>query len=79
MEDCAFGYRDSYFKRAGKGKYFITRVYLTLQKQPVVNVSYGAIKEPEIKRHPCLVPFDHLPIEQRAKDYIFRAIVLASL
>lgn len=45
VEDCAFGYRDSYFKRAGKGKYFITRVYLTLQKQPVVNVSYGAIKE----------------------------------
>ena len=44
-EDCAFGYRDSYFKRAGKGKYFITRVYLTLQKQPVVNISYGAIKE----------------------------------
>jgi len=44
-EDCAFGYRDSYFKRAGKGKYFITRVYLTLQKKPVVNVSYGAIKE----------------------------------
>lgn len=44
-EDCAFGYRDSYFKRTGKGKYFITRVYLTLQKQPVVNVSYGAIKE----------------------------------
>lgn len=44
-EDCAFGYRDSYFKRAGKGKYFITRVYLTLQKQSQVNVSYGAIQE----------------------------------
>jgi UDP-N-acetylmuramate dehydrogenase len=44
-EDCAFGYRDSYFKRAGKGRYFITRVYLTLQKQAQVNVSYGAIRE----------------------------------
>ena len=27
-EDCSFGYRDSYFKRQGKGKYFITHVYL---------------------------------------------------
>lgn len=44
-EDCAFGYRDSYFKRAGKGKYFITQVYLTLKKQPKVNVSYGAIQD----------------------------------
>lgn len=44
-EDCAFGYRDSYFKRAGKGKYFITQVYLTLNKQPKVNISYGAIQD----------------------------------
>lgn len=44
-EDCAFGYRDSYFKRTGKGKYFITQVYLTLKKQPQVNVSYGAIQD----------------------------------
>lgn len=44
-EDCTFGYRDSYFKRTGKGKYFITQVYLTLKKQPQVNVSYGAIQD----------------------------------
>lgn len=44
-EDCQFGYRDSYFKRDGKGKYFITRVYLSLSKQTQVNTSYGAIQE----------------------------------
>lgn len=44
-EDCQFGYRDSYFKREGKGKYFITRVYLSLSKQTQVNTSYGAIQE----------------------------------
>ena len=44
-EDCQFGYRDSYFKRGGKGKYFITRVYLSLSKQTQVNTSYGAIQE----------------------------------
>lgn len=44
-EDCAFGYRDSYFKREGKGKYFITQVYFNLQKHPQVNTAYGAIQE----------------------------------
>ena len=38
---------------------------------------YGPVKNPEIKEHPCLVPFDQLPIEQQAKDFIFRAVVHA--
>ncbi len=42
---CQFGYRDSIFKRDHKGKYLITRVVLTLDKQPKLNLSYGAIKE----------------------------------
>lgn len=36
---------------------------------------YGETKDPEKKTHPCLVPYDQLPVEQRAKDYIFKAIV----
>jgi len=43
-KDCHFGYRDSVFKRALKGKYYITRVIFRLSKQPTFNVSYGAIK-----------------------------------
>lgn len=38
---------------------------------------YGPVKDPAAKVHPCIMPFDQLPREQQAKDYIFRAIVLA--
>ena len=38
---------------------------------------YGPTKDPEAKRHPCIVPFDALPKEQQAKDFIFRAVVHA--
>lgn len=41
---CAFGYRDSYFKREGKGRYCILSVVLKLSKQPVLNISYGDIQ-----------------------------------
>lgn len=36
---------------------------------------YGEEKDAEKKTHPCMVPFGDLPAEQRAKDYIFHAIV----
>ena len=38
---------------------------------------YGPVKDPENKQHPCIVPFDALPREQQAKDFIFRAVVHA--
>ena len=38
---------------------------------------YGPTKDPEAKRHPCMVPFDALPVAQQAKDFIFRAVVHA--
>lgn len=38
---------------------------------------YGDVKNAELKQHPCIVPFDELPKEQQAKDYIFRSIVIA--
>lgn len=36
---------------------------------------FGPVKNPETKEHPCFVHYSQLPVEQRAKDYIFRAIV----
>ena len=39
--------------------------------------SYGPIKDPEKKEHPCCVPYEELPEEQRAKDYLFRSVVHA--
>ncbi len=37
--------------------------------------TYGEVKNPETKEHPCMVRFDDLPPAQQAKDYIFRAVV----
>lgn len=36
---------------------------------------YGEVKDAEKKEHPCIVPYNNLPVEQRAKDYIFGAVV----
>lgn len=44
--DCHFGYRDSYFKNDGKGKYVITSITLKLTKHNhEKRTSYGAIEE----------------------------------
>jgi hypothetical protein len=37
----------------------------------------GPVKNPAAKEHPCLVPFDDLPVEQKVKDYLFRGVVRA--
>jgi cytochrome c1 len=36
---------------------------------------YGPVKDVEKKEHPCFLPYEDLPADQRAKDYIFTAIV----
>lgn len=38
---------------------------------------YGEVKDVEKKEHPCFRPYSELPVEQKAKDHIFRAIVTA--
>lgn len=40
---------------------------------------WGSVKKPEKKEHPCFVPFENLPKEQQAKDFIFLSIVRAVL
>lgn len=46
--------------------------------------TYGPEKDPAKKTHPCLVPYDELPLEQRIKDELFvttvrhLAIILSS-
>lgn len=40
---------------------------------------YGPRKNPETKEHPCMVPYEHLPAEQQAKDHLFGAAVRAAL
>jgi len=49
-KNCDFGYRDSYFKNEGKGKYIISSVTFKLtKKKHKLNTSYGAIEE-ELER-----------------------------
>lgn len=36
---------------------------------------YGEVKDPVKKEHPCFVPYDQLPTEQKSKDFIFRQTV----
>lgn len=36
---------------------------------------YGKVKDASKKIHPCMVPYRMLPSQQKAKDYIFTAIV----
>jgi UDP-N-acetylmuramate dehydrogenase len=44
-EDCAFGYRDSIFKKDLKGKGVVTSVTFRLDKDPVLKTGYGSIRE----------------------------------
>ncbi len=45
LNDCAFGYRESVFKRKYKNQFIITSVTYRLNKKPVFNTSYGAIEQ----------------------------------
>jgi len=45
-DDCAFGYRDSVFKREAEGRYVVTAVTFSLREGGAPTVAYG-----ELKRH----------------------------
>lgn len=40
---------------------------------------WGETKDPEAKMHPCMVPYDELPEEQKLKDELFGSVVRAVL
>lgn len=50
-----------------------------LEQKALEGWEYGPEKDPELKLHPCFLPYEQLPVEQRAKDYIFGAIVRAMI
>ncbi len=45
VPQCAFGYRESFFKHAGKDKYIILSVSFKLSKTPIFKTSYGVIND----------------------------------
>lgn len=46
-----------------------------LKEKTLAGWKYGPVKNPETKKHPCFVPYDQLPVEQKAKDYLFKQTV----
>lgn len=46
-----------------------------LAEKEAAGWKYGPVKNPETKEHPCFVPYDQLPEDQQAKDYLFKGIV----
>ncbi len=47
--ECRFGYRSSIFKTDLKNKFIITDISLTLNKNPLLNISYGSVED-ELKK-----------------------------
>jgi UDP-N-acetylmuramate dehydrogenase len=43
--ECRFGYRDSIFKRELRNKFAITKFQIRLNKNPLVKIEYGNVKE----------------------------------
>ena len=40
---------------------------------------YGEVKNPDTKEHPCMVPYEQLPEDQRLKDHLYGIVVRAAL
>jgi len=43
-QECDFSYRNSIFKNSEKGKCLVTRIYLKLNLNPLLNLNYGSLK-----------------------------------
>lgn len=63
---CRFAYRDSMFKHAGKGRYFILRVCFRLRNSNIAtNLSYGTLKK-------FAESLDHAPTIKETAEEIIR-------
>lgn len=46
-----------------------------LHHKKIAGWVYGERKDEIAKTHPCMIPYEQLPPEQKAKDYIFKSVV----
>ena len=46
-----------------------------LKQKTEEGLKYGKVKNAETKEHPCFVPYNELPIEQKSKDFLFKQII----
>jgi hypothetical protein len=50
-----------------------------LEEKRATGWKYGPVKNPETKEHPCFIPYEGLPENQRLKDEMFGLVVRAVL
>lgn len=50
-----------------------------MEEKRAAGWTFGPIKDEALKQHPCFRPYEELPVEQRAKDYLFRGVVHACM
>jgi len=48
-----------------------------LAEKAAAGWTYGPVKDPLKKEHPCFVPYNQLPLEQQQKDHLFLSTVRA--
>lgn len=46
-------------------------------KKMVAGWKHGVKKDAKKKEHPCMIPYDDLPLDQRVKDALFVGVVKA--
>lgn len=46
-----------------------------LEEKRATGWKHGLVKDAEKKEHPCFVPYEQLPDDQKRKDALFKAIV----
>lgn len=46
-----------------------------LKEKQETGWKFGIVKDVDKKEHPCFLPYDELPEDQQAKDYLFTGIV----
>jgi len=46
-----------------------------LAEKKAAGWKYGPVKDPEKKEHPCFVPYEELPEDQKLKDTLFQNVV----
>ena len=64
-EDCAFGYRESVFKREEKGKWILVRVAFHLDRESPLRMGYGAIEQ----------ELQHVPEAERTHRDVSEAVI----